>query len=310
MYLVSDLSNQLYALKKISCPFGASDISFKNALKEIRNFHRFANAKTPFIVLSVEESIVTESDGLKTVYIVMPYFEKSLHDALNMLVLNNDKIEESEILRIFIGVCRGLKAMHSYKKTSTSLADDDEEDNLLPENSDDEDGLPGAETSTELHELIPYAHRDLKPANVMLSQDGIPVLVDLGSCARARIHVRNKQQALTLGDYAQEHCTLPYRAPELLDVKVNLNITEKTDIWSLGCLLYALCFGFSPFEKLEMERGANLSLAISQGKYIIPENPGYSDEIIAIVKRCVVLDPEERPTINEVIDMALALSRT
>ncbi|CUM66068.1 uncharacterized protein PRCAT00003722001 [Priceomyces carsonii] len=317
VYLVSHKSNNnsLYALKKIRCPYGASDESYKNAMKEIRNYHRFSNSKTPYINQSIEEDIVDQKDGSKTVYILMPYFAKSLQDIINFNVLNNQSMEEDEILRIFIGICRGLNVMHKFKRSGRSVAavsdnqDDDEADFLLPEVSDDEEYANSTSNGTELEELTPFAHRDIKPANVMLSAEGLPVLVDLGSCTKAVIVVKNRQQALTLTDFAQEHCTLPYRAPELLDVATNSVITEKTDIWSLGCLLYCCCFGFSPFEKMEMDQGANLVMAISQATYKFPsDTTGYSQELLGIIKDCLVLDPVMRPSVDDLMERALTLS--
>lgn len=315
MYLVSHKANNNshYALKKIRCPFGSEDETFKNAMKEIRNYHRFANSKTPYIIQSIDESIVQENDGSRTIYILLPYFEKSLQDIINFNVLNNKSMDEEEILKIFIGVCRGLQAMHKFKKTgrttNNAADEEEEEDLLLPAASDDEDDA-SASNGTELLELIPFAHRDIKPANVMLSAEGLPVLVDLGSCSKARLSIKNRQQALTLTDFAQEHCTLPYRAPELLDVATNTEISEKTDIWSLGCMLYACCFGYSPFEKLEIEQGANLNLAISQGTYSIPQDKkGYSDDMVALINDCLVLDPQRRPTVDELLEKALDYSR-
>lgn len=304
VYLVADKSNQnaLYALKKIRCPFGSSDESFKNAMKEIRNYHRFANSKTPYIIQSIEECVIAEPDGSKTIYIIMPYFEKSLQDIINGQVLSDERMDEAEIWKIFTGICRGLKVMHNHQRSGTTR-EDDEDDMLLPGSDDEDDDIP---TATELQELVPFAHHDLKPANVMISAEGLPVLVDLGSCLKARHLVRNRQQALTLTDFAQEHCTLPYRAPELLDVATVCDISERTDIWSLGCLLYCCCFGYSPFEKLELEQGANLNLAISQGKYTIPRDKrGYSQEVIDLIKACLVLDAQERPSVGEVLEMAL-----
>ena len=314
VYLVSHKSNNnsQYALKKIRCPFGSDDETFKNAMKEIKNYHRFSNSKTPYIIQSIDETIINENDGSKTIYILLPYFENSLQDIITYNVLNDLTMDEDEILKIFIGVCRGLQAMHKFKRTGrthSTTNDDDEEDLLLPAASDDEDGV-SASNGTELQELTPFAHRDIKPANVMLSAEGLPVLVDLGSCSKANFSIKNRQQALTLTDFAQEHCTLPYRAPELLDVATNTEITENTDIWSLGCLLYACCFGFSPFEKLEIEQGANLNLAISQGNYSIPQNnKGYSDELISLIKDCLVLDSLKRPSVDELLDKALELTR-
>ncbi|KAK6201217.1 serine/threonine protein kinase [Scheffersomyces amazonensis] len=320
VYLVkSNNDNAPYAIKKIRCPFGSNDESYKNSIKEIKNYHRFVKFGTPYIIQSIEEVIINEPDGSKSIYILLPYFEKSLQDIINNLVLNDDKMPEDEILKVFIGICRGLKVMHNYKTTSdeqrhqqhdnASTTSTDEEGLLLPPGSDDDEDGP-TNIPTELSELIPYAHRDIKPANVMISAEGLPVLVDLGSCSKARIKIRNRQQALTLQDIAQEHCTLPYRAPELLDVVKNSEITEKTDIWSLGCLLYACCFGYSPFEKLEIEQGANISLAISQGKFLIPKNNGgYSSELMDIINQCLKLNPDKRPTIDKLLDTALELSR-
>ncbi|EGV65745.1 Serine/threonine-protein kinase env7 [Yamadazyma tenuis] len=320
VYLVSHKShnNSLYALKRIRCPYGSNDEAYKNAMKEIRNHHRFTYAKTPYIIQSIDEAVVQEKDGSRTICILLPYFEKSLQDIINYKVLNNETMNEEEILRIFVGICRGLQVMHKYKKvtraangdTRSTTQSEDEADLLLPEVSDDEEGLSSSGAGLEMEEMIPFAHRDIKPANVMLSAEGLPVLVDLGSCSRARLTVKNRQQALTLTDFASEHCTLPYRAPELIDVETNAEITEKTDIWSLGCLLYSCCFGFSPFEKMEIEQGANLTVAISNGRYSIPENThDYSPDLIKMIESCLVLDSKARPSVDELLEMALESQR-
>lgn len=57
-------------------------------------------------------------------------------------------------------------------------------------------------------------------------------------------------------------CTAAYRAPELFDVPSQCTIDEKVDIWSLGCTLYFMMYGESPFEKALNERGGSLALAI------------------------------------------------
>ena len=60
---------------------------------------------------------------------------------------------------------------------------------------------------------------------------------------------------------------MPYRAPELFNVSSQCEIDERTDIWSLGCLLFALCFLRGPFDEA-YQKGDSLALAANAG--VIP----------------------------------------
>ena len=74
----------------------------------------------------------------------------------------------------------------------------------------------------------------------MIDDDGqTPILMDLGSLAPSPIAITSRSLALAVQDTAAEHSTMPYRAPELFDVKTGSIIDTKVDIWSLGCTLYA-----------------------------------------------------------------------
>ena len=74
----------------------------------------------------------------------------------------------------------------------------------------------------------------------MIADDGVtPILMDFGSCIKARIPIENRSQALLQQDIAAEHSTMAYRAPELFDVKTGTTLDEQVDIW-VCCLFFDL----------------------------------------------------------------------
>lgn len=325
VYLVQASNGGRYALKKIRCPFGNENV--KMAMREVDNYNEF---RSPYIIRAIDSSIVQEPDGSKTVYILLPYFDSgSLQDVITKNVIENVKLPELELIRIFIGICRGLQSMHRHhlnanntqqrnsisltrdllNSTSTDINSDtiSNGENQILLASDAEDEEDDMLDATELQETIPFAHRDIKPANIMLSKDGLPVLCDLGSSAKLRLQIKTRSQAINIQELTEEHCTLPYRAPELFDIKVGTKLDEKIDIWSLGCTFYALLYGISPFEKEEQQNGANMKLAITSGSFSYPNDTTYSDEIKDIIKMCLVLDPHERPSVEQVLSRLLEI---
>ncbi|KAE8672570.1 PHOTOPERIOD-INDEPENDENT EARLY FLOWERING 1 family protein [Hibiscus syriacus] len=112
----------------------------------------------------------------------------------------------------------------------------------------------------------PYAHNDVKPGNILLSSRKgkwpFSILMDFGSARPARKQIRSRSEALQLQEWASEHCSAPFRAPELWDCPSDADNDEKTDIWSLGCTLYAIMYAVSPFEYAVGEFGGSLQLAL------------------------------------------------
>jgi serine/threonine kinase 16 len=154
----------------------------------------------------------------------------------------------------------------------------------------------------------------------MIDDDGIqPILMDLGSLAPSPTPITSRSLALAVQDQAAEHSTMPYRAPELFDVKTGSVIDTKVDIWSLGCTLYACLVGKSPFEMRSDETGGNLRICILGGDWRFPDEGvgnkkkatsqnGQADDGIAksireVVRACLKVEPVERPNIDQLTEM-------
>jgi serine/threonine kinase 16 len=159
----------------------------------------------------------------------------------------------------------------------------------------------------------------------MIADDGLsPILMDLGSIAESPLPITSRSLAIATQDTAAEHSTMPYRAPELFDVKTGSVIDTKVDIWSMGCTLYACLVGKSPFEMRSDETGGSLSMCVLGGDWRFPdEGPGanrnkgkgragaesareeesISEPIKEIVRRCLKVEPAERPDVDELIGM-------
>ena len=91
-------------------------------------------------------------------------------------------------------------------------------------------------------------HRDIKPANIVRGDDGVPRLVDFGLAAH-------------LGSEALEHLsgTPPYMAPEQAREQWE-RIDARTDIFSLGAVLYRLLTGSAPYS------GHNANVILEQAR--------------------------------------------
>lgn len=366
VYLVQSPGDPtLYALKKIRCPFGQESVS--QALKEVEAYSLFS--PHPNIIHAIDHSV--ESDrgdaSSKTVYILLPYFRRgNLQDAINANLVNRARFPERRLMVLFLGVCRALKAMHQYRvrgapggegarrkakkvrqeaaeadreaeaeaiKANTRRKRRDREDDIEAEQDPLMEGeVMAAQDGVAEGDIRSYAHRDIKPGNIMINDNGTqPILMDLGSLAPSPTPITSRALALQVQDQAAEHSTMPYRAPELFDVKTGTVIDTKVDIWSLGCTLYACLVGKSPFEARSEETGGSLSLCVLGGDWRFPdEGPAEAkrgkqrmvdadeaaknkkDDMISepvrdIVRRCLAVEPAERPDIDELIGMVEAV---
>jgi serine/threonine-protein kinase len=133
----------------------------------------------------------------------------------------------------------------------------------------------------EAHSLG-IVHRDLKPQNIMIDKGGNAKIMDFG-IARSLKEKRITGLSVLIG-------TPEYMSPEQAEAK---EIDHRSDIYSLGIVLYEMATGRVPFEG-----DTPLSIAIKH-KGEIPKdpkqfNPNMSDDLSAVILKCLEKDKQKR----------------
>ncbi|XP_065531910.1 serine/threonine-protein kinase Nek5 [Lathamus discolor] len=129
-------------------------------------------------------------------------------------------------------------------------------------------------------------HRDVKAQNVFLSNNG--KVAKLGDFGIAR-------QLNSTTEFAHTCVGTPYYlSPEICE---NQPYNNKTDIWSLGCVLYELCALKHPFEGNSLHQ---LVLKICRGRFH-PVSLNYSYDLRILISQLFKVSPRDRPSINSIL---------
>lgn len=120
--------------------------------------------------------------------------------------------------------------------------------------------------------------------------------VKLGDFGIARVLHRTAEKAKTVVG------TPYYLSPEIIESKP---YSFKSDIWSLGVLLYEMCALQPPFNGNSLQF---LALKIVKGAYAsIP--PVYSKGLQNLIRSMLSVDPNKRPTIHQILSSSLLMDR-
>ncbi|XP_072969682.1 actin-regulating kinase PRK1-like isoform X2 [Typha angustifolia] len=204
-------------------------------------------------VVTLVAHAILDMGRTKEALLVMEFCEKSLVTVLESR--GAGYFEEKQIFLIFRDVCNAVFAMHCQSP--------------------------------------PIAHRDLKAENVLLGADGAWKLCDFGSTSTNHKCFDRPEEMGIEEDNIRKHTTPAYRAPEMWDLYRKEFISEKVDIWALGCLLFRICY-------LKLAFDGESKLQILNGNYRIPDLPKYSSSITNLIKDMLENSPDSRPDITQV----------
>lgn len=134
-------------------------------------------------------------------------------------------------------------------------------------------------------------HRDIKASNVFLTKSGYAKLGDL-----------NVSKLLKCGMSHTQAGTPFYASPEVWSEKP---YDHKSDMWSLGCVLYELCTLRPPFRAEDRKL---LHVKICKGAYQqIPSH--YSSDLSSLVKQLLTVDAAARPALEQVLKTPAVASK-
>jgi len=124
-----------------------------------------------------------------------------------------------------------------------------------------------------------FIHRDIKPDNVMFRDDGTLILLDFGIVKALRSESNLTRTGMSVG-------TPKYMSPEQMRAK---NVDERSDIYSLGIVLYEILTGITPYRDDDL-----ITLALKHAQGPVPELPKKYEYIQPLLNKMVAKKASER----------------
>jgi len=139
-------------------------------------------------------------------------------------------------------------------------------------------------------------HRDLKSMNILLDGSGNAKICDFGLAQQMEAtHMTRKQEG--------EGGSPRYMAPECFNPTLG-NLTEKIDIWAMGCILIEVFGGILPYHDCQTMAQLSVRITLEQRPPDIPA--AVPAAVAALIKRCTVFVCDRRIS---AVDLQQELSR-
>jgi serine/threonine protein kinase/Tfp pilus assembly protein PilF len=150
-------------------------------------------------------------------------------------------------------------------------------------------------------------HRDLKPANVMIDRSGRVKVLDFGLAKDLSAEpMAVDETRLNLTREGTVVGTMPYMSPEQIEGK---GIDARSDLFSLGVVLYELASGTRPFVG-DSSGGVMASILRDVPRPIADRRPEWPDQLGRVIARCLEKHPNDRiQTARDVHNELKALRR-
>ena len=137
-----------------------------------------------------------------------------------------------------------------------------------------------------LHNTLNIVHRDLKAENLLLSASNDVKIIDFGL-----------SRSFSSNDLMTTRCGSPcYSSPEII---VGQAYSEKTDIWSLGIVLYYMATGSLPFIDSNIQK---LFYKIVNENVTFPADLKIDNKLKDLICRMLEKNPDRRPSVHEILN--------